>query len=88
MRTYIFTTEYKKKTICTIYRVKNNMPIYIGEVEFSMASTKDAVSEVFNKLVQLKEVPKSLLKLSQCSWRSAGYYCTKVEDNGVRIIEI
>lgn len=89
MKTYIYTTE-KRHTrelnrYCRIYRVKNNVPQYIGEVEFSTGSYRGEDSEVFNKLIEIGQIPKSYYNLSKCEWRGPGYYCKEVEKKGVRI---
>lgn len=93
MRTYIFTTEYKKTSIyrnilCKIYRIKNNKPIYVGKANFNTGSCKQAISEVFCKLIELKEIPNKYYNLSKTDWRSGGYYCEEVEEKGIKIIEL
>lgn len=93
MKTYIFTTEKKKssygyKVICDIYRVKNNKPIYVGETSFNTSSNKGEISEVFCALIKLKEIPERYYNLSKTDWHSGGYYCDKVEEKGIKIIEL
>ena len=58
----------------TIYKVKNNMPEYIGTLEYSTASTRGAQHEVFNYLMNNGYIPKKYYKSSECAWRGAGYF--------------
>lgn len=93
MKTYIFTKEYRKSrnyenVLCNIYRVKNNKPVYIGVARFSTGSSRKAISEVFCTLIELKEIPQSFYNLSKTDRRSGGYYCDKVEEKGIKIIEL
>lgn len=88
MKTYIYTTE-KRHTkrlnrCCRIYRVKNNVPQYIGEVEFSSGATRGAASEVFNKLIELGHLPKSYANIEN------GYYfdIPEFRTKGFQIIEL
>lgn len=69
---------------CRIYRVKNNVPQYIGEVEFSSGTTRGAASEVFNKLIELGHLPKNYLNI--CN----GYYfdIPEFRAKGFQIIEL
>lgn len=85
MKTYIFTTEYKRasycsKAICKIYRVKNNVPYYVGECTFNTGSCKGNVSEVFTTLIDLKEIPES--------WKGNGYYYNSPGISKFKIIEL
>ena len=41
-----------------IYRIKKNKLSYIGEWDFCYACTRGQRSEVLNKLIELKEIPK------------------------------
>lgn len=41
-----------------IYKVKYNELIYIWTWDFTYASTRGSDSEVMNKLIELKEIPK------------------------------
>ena len=63
-----------------IYRIKNNKPVYVGETNWNTASYRGATSEVFNKLIQLKQIPQKYYKSSVCDWRSAGYYAGEVTE--------
>jgi len=49
-----------------IYQIKRNNLIYIGDWEISYASTRWDTSEVMNKLIELKYIPK----------KYKGYYMT------------
>lgn len=93
MKTFIFKKLiYNSKTSnnreCVIYRVKNNIPHYIGSVYYTTGMTCGAESEVFHFLIKNKYIPKSYYNLSKNDWRGSGYYCQEVEDKGVKIIEI
>lgn len=93
MKTFIYTREFKKSTYgrtvtCTIYRVKNNLPIYVGECKYNTGSTPGADSEVFQELIRLKLIPKSYYNLSKNDWGGTGYYCGKVEEKGIKIKEL
>jgi len=61
MKTFIYTTTEKRaqfgtKVICTVYRMKNNKPDYIGECSFNTQACRGADSEVFNFLKEKKEI--------------------------------
>lgn len=92
MKTFIYKQEFRKATYgqnvtCTIYRVKNNLPIYVGECKYNTGSSMGADSEVFNELIKLKLIPKKYYNISKNNWRGAGYYCPEVADAGYRIRE-
>lgn len=86
MKTFIFTVEKKsinrlyggRKEIARIYRIKNNKPVYVGQTSWNAASYRGAVSEVFNKLIDIGQIPKKYYNSSVCEWRSAGYYAGEV----------
>lgn len=65
MKTYISTIYSEKvqrmggrKIVRNIYRVKNNTPVYVWEVEFNTASYKWDESVVMNELARIGEIPK------------------------------
>lgn len=64
-----------------IYRLKRNIPYLIGTVEWQTASYRGAVSEVFNKLMELGEIPKKFYSSSISEWRGRGYFAGKVTKN-------
>lgn len=88
MKTFVFTITKRTvnrlyggcKEVAKIYRIKNNKPVYIGETKWNTASYRGATSEVFNKLIQLKQIPQKYYKSSVCEWRSAGYYAGEVTE--------
>jgi hypothetical protein len=71
----------------TIYRIQNNLPNYIGTVEFSTGSTRGAQHEAFNYLMDNGYIPKKYYTSSECDWMGAGYFFGEVQ-NYYRIIEI
>lgn len=86
MKHYLFTIYDSKvnrlyggsKQKAKIYRVKNNQPQYIGVAEWNTASYRGAMSEVFNQLIRLGEIPKKYYNSSVCEWRGAGYFAGDV----------
>ena len=63
-----------------IYRLKKNVPYYIGKAEWQTASYKGAVSEVFGKLIELGEIPKKYYNSPVCEWRGRGYFAGDVTE--------
>ena len=89
MKTFIYTKKYQKghnNVFIRIYKIIKNQPIYLGYTEFSSSSCMGDESEVFHKLIELKEIPKKLYSVSLCDWRSAGYYCPEIRDLGYNIV--
>jgi hypothetical protein len=88
MKTFIFTVEKKSinrlyggcKEIARIYRIKNNKPVYVGQTSWNTASYRGAKSEVFNKLIDIGQIPKKYYHGSVCEWRGAGYYAGEVTE--------
>lgn len=86
MKTFIFTITKRTvnrlyggcKEVAKIYRIKNNKPVYVGATSWNTASYRGAVSEVFNKLIELGEIPKKYYNSSVCEWRSSGYFAGDV----------
>ena len=92
MQIFIFKeTKHNNKTRnnreLTIYRIKNNIPVYIGSYEYSTGSTRGAKHEVFNYLMNNGYVPKKYYKSSECAWMGPGYFYGDVE-NHYNIIEV
>ncbi len=92
MKTFIYkVTTYPNRTRnnreLTIYRVKENIPIYIGSHFFSIGSSRGDQHEVFNYLMENGYIPKKYYNSSKCSWRGGGYFAGEVE-NFYRIIEV
>ena len=88
MKTFIFkkliyNINTSNNRECVIYRVKNNIPQYIGSVYYTTGTTCGAESEVFRFLIINKYLPESYYNLSKNDWRGSGYYCQEVEDKGV-----
>ena len=67
---------------CKIYKIKHNLPEYIGKVEYNTASNPGNFSVVFQWLIENKFISKKLYRLSACEWRAAGYYTSEVEEKG------
>lgn len=93
MKTYIFTKEYKKNSYgCTVtakvYRVKNNIPEYVTKVIYNTGSYRGHESEVFCELINIGEIPQSYYNLSKNDYSGGGYYCEKVKEKGIQIIEL
>ena len=63
----------------TIYRVKNNVPEYVGTCYYSTASCRGAKHETFNFLIANGYIPKKYYNSSLCDWRGAGYFFGEVE---------
>jgi hypothetical protein len=92
MKTFIYKEiKHPNKTRnnreLTIYKMNNNAPVYIGTVEFSTGSTRGAIHEAFNYLMNNGYIPKKYYYSSECDWMGAGYFfgdVTKI----YRIIEI
>lgn len=74
--------------LCRIFQLKGNNLILLGGVEYNTSSTRGAISEVFNKLIEMKKIPKKCYKFSKSDWQGAGYYCSEVEKAGYYIYEI
>jgi hypothetical protein len=84
MKTFIYKeTKHNNRTRnnreLTIYHIKNNMPVYIGNYEYSTGSTRGAKHEVFNYLMDNGYIPKKYYKSSECDWMGPGYFYGNVE---------
>lgn len=89
MKTYIFKIESKGAIYTTsIYRVKNNIPELIGSLKYSSGSYRGHIHEVFGWLVENKHIPAKYYGLSVEPCRGLGYYCKKVKEKGIQIIEL
>ncbi len=71
----------------TIYKIKNNIPVYIGRVEYSTGSTRGAQHETFNFLMDNGYIPKKYYNSSKCDFMGPGYFYGDVTKN-YNIIEI
>ena len=95
MKIFVFTQEriknYKMNggsiMRCSIYKITKNIPEYVGFIDYSTASTCGAISEVFNKLMDLKYIPKKYYNSSKSDWCSGGYYFGEVCEK-YKIIEL
>lgn len=63
----------------SIYGVKNREIVKIGSCEWCTSSYKGETSEIFNALVELKQIPKKWLKSSKNEWCSEGYFMGEVK---------
>ena len=86
MKYFIFTetahhNRTKNNRECTIYRVKDNKPKYIGTLYYSTGSTRGDVHEVFNYLMENGYIPKKYYNSSVCDWQGAGYFFVDVTKN-------
>lgn len=82
MKHYIFTAKESKASYCVnvtlrVYRIKNNKPVFIGNVGFNSGATKGAESEVFRLLQEQKEITLALYKSTN------GYYNWKMKESGI-----
>lgn len=85
MKTFIYKeTKHHNRTKnnreCTIYKIKNNRPQYVGTVEYSTASTKGAEAEVFQYLMENGYIPKKYYTSSKCDFMGAGYFFGEVTE--------
>ena len=71
----------------TIYRIKENKPLYVGSVEFSTGSTRGAKHEAFNYLMDNGYIPKKYYNSSKCDFMGPGYFFGEVEKH-YNIIEV
>ena len=79
MKRFIYTETKHQKRIrnnreLTIYQIKNNMPKYIGSLEYSTGSTRGAQHETFNFLMDNGYIPKKYYNSSKCDFMGAGYF--------------
>lgn len=80
MKAYIFIKEGEKARngytnyTTNIYRVKNNIPIFIAKCKYSSGCYSSHVTEVFKTLLHVGEIPKKYENLS--------------ETKGIKIIEL
>jgi len=61
MKNYIIkkiNKKYKKNSFFWIYRIKNNIPVFIGEWEYNPVSTRGIQSEAMTRIAELWEIPK------------------------------
>lgn len=58
----------------TIYKIKNNIPVYIGTIEYSTGSTRGAKHETFNFLMDNGYIPKKYYNSSCDPWTGPGYF--------------
>lgn len=70
-----------------IYRMKNNFPVYVGTVYYSTGSTRGAVHEAFNYLMEAGYIPKKYYNSSKCEWMGAGYFYGDVREH-YNIVEV
>lgn len=92
MQTFLYKeTKHNNRTRnnreLTIYRIKNNIPVYIGTCEYSTGSTRGAKHETFNYLMDNGYIPKKYYKSSECAWMGPGYFFGDVEKH-YNIIEV
>lgn len=79
MKTFIYKEIKHHNRTCnnrelTIYKIKNNIPVYIGTVEYSTGSTRGAQHEVFNYLMDNGHIPKKYYNSSKCDFMGSGYF--------------
>ena len=66
MKTFIFSvktrsTKFGNNVILNIYRMKNNKPIFLGNVQFNTKSYKGNKCEVISFLVYNQHLPKKCM---------------------------
>ena len=79
MKIFIYKeTKHQKRTRnnreLIIYKIKNNIPVYIGTLEYSTGSTRGAKHETFNFLIDNGYIPKKYYNSSKCDFMVAGYF--------------
>ena len=92
MKTFIYKkTAHHRRTRnnreLTIYEIKKNTPVYIGSVEYSTGSTRGAIHETFNYLMENGYIPKKYYNSSRCDWMGSGYFYGDVR-NHYNIVEV
>ena len=63
---------------CTIYKIKNSRPEYVGTVYYSTGSTQGAKAEVFQYLMENGHIPKKYYNSSKSDSIGAGYFFGEV----------
>ena len=92
METFIFKeTKYPSRSRnnreLTIYRIKDNTPVYVGICEYSTGSTRGATHEVFNYLMDTGYIPTKYYTSSRSSWSGDGYFYGEVTKH-YKILEV
>lgn len=77
MKTFIYTLEFKKSSygsnvINTVYRIKNNKPVLVGEKRYNTGSYKGHDHEALNLIVSEKQLPKTALKGGYINFEKLG----------------
>lgn len=78
----------KKNRKVNIYKVKRNIPTYIGSVSFCYGISPGSESVVLKFLTENGYLPKKHMNDSLNEWRGAGFYAPEVSGDKFRIIEI
>jgi hypothetical protein len=86
MKTFIYkevahhNRRYNNREL-TIYRLKNNKIEYVGTTSYTTGSTRGAIHEAFNYLMNSGYIPKKYYNSSKSSWMGAGYFFGEVRKN-------
>lgn len=83
MQTFIYketrlSNRTRNNRELTIYRIKNNTPVYVGTCEYSTGSTRGSIHEAFNYLMDNGYISKKYYKSSECAWMGPGYFFGEV----------
>lgn len=67
MKTFIYSTKFKNSkygsnVILRVYRIKNNLPIFLGEAFYNTGSYRGHEHEALDLIIQKKELPKNCQK--------------------------
>ena len=77
MKRYVYVFDPPKKRgrmNGRVFRVKNDLLVYVTDFSYSTGCCKGATSEVYNALMECGEIPKKWYRSSECEWRGPGYY--------------
>lgn len=86
MKTFIYTktqkpATYGTKVTLSIYHVKNNTPVYVGEVKYNTQSYRGEDHEVAVLLLEHKLISKNAL-------RSGGYIIRDIFESKYKLVRL
>jgi len=93
MKTFLITSEdigRSGKVETNIYRIKNNIPEYLGDIKYNRGSFKGHTSETLRFLFDNKHISQNAYNASVNKHRGFGYYDSRIHPDkfGVRIINL
>ena len=75
MTKYFYTsTNNKGKVKGKVYKLFKNDLVYICDYDYITASCRGNIHEVFNALMDCREIPKKYYKSSESDWSGGGYF--------------